>query len=56
MPADDSRRRQTDAVNYTRDYMDPWLRNGWVKKDVNGGKKPVLTEDGERVLNTFYTD
>lgn len=55
-PADESRRRQTDAVNYTRDYMDPWLKNGWVKKDVNGGKKPVLTEDGERVLNTFYTD
>lgn len=46
---------QTDAVNYTRDFMNVWIKNGWVKKNDNTNK-PVITEDGLRVIQTFYVD
>ena len=43
-----------DSVYYHRDYVSRWLSNGWVEKD-DFRKKYVLTEEGLRIIETFYT-
>jgi len=43
-----------DSVYYHRDYVSRWLSNGWVEKD-DFHKRYVLTEEGLRIIETFYT-
>lgn len=52
---DPQRQRQTDAVNYSRDFMEPWIKNEWVAKSGNS-KIPKITDDGKRIMRTFYAD
>ena len=48
----DEKERVTQAgvMKYRRNYLEPWLRNGWIEKD---GKKLALTEKGKSVLEIF---
>jgi len=55
-----SRRHDTtaekgDSVYYHRDFVGKWLSNGWVKKD-EFRKRYELTEEGMRIIETFYTE
>lgn len=50
-----SSQRQTEAVYYQRDFINKWLRNGWIVKDELRNKY-VLTEDGLSTIRTFYTE
>ncbi|MCL2890978.1 MAG: DUF6293 family protein [Methanomassiliicoccaceae archaeon] len=56
---DSDRTRKTDeqrseAVYYQRDFVDKWLKYGWVRKNELS-KRYEVTEDGEKILDTFYT-
>jgi hypothetical protein len=44
-----------DSVYYHRDYVSKWISNGWVEKD-DFYKRYVLTDEGRRIIETFYTD
>ena len=44
-----------DSVYYHRDYVSKWLENGWVVKD-DFYKRYILTEEGQRIIDTFYTN
>ena len=46
---------KSDSVYYHRDYVEKWLANGWVEKD-DFYKRYILTEEGKRIVETFYTD
>jgi len=50
-----SDRKQSDAVNYHRDFVSKWLERGWVVKD-DLRKRYVLTDEGINVISTFYKD
>ncbi len=50
-----SSQRQTEAVYYQRDFINKWLRNGWIEKDELRNKY-VLTDDGRSTIATFYTE
>lgn len=45
--------RQSDAVNFHRDFASKWLERGWVVKD-DLRKRFVLTDEGLNVISTFY--
>lgn len=47
--------KQSDAVNYHRDFVSKWLANGWVEKD-DLRKRLILTDEGRNVIETFYHD
>ncbi len=42
--------RQAAVMKYRRNFLEPWLRNGWLEKDE---KKLVLTEKGKSILEIF---
>lgn len=54
MPGEASR-KQSDAVNYHRDYVQKWLANGWIVKD-DVRRRYLVTEKGMNVIGTFYID
>jgi len=43
-----------DSVYYHRDYVEKWLSKGWVEKD-DFYKRYILTEEGKKIVDTFYT-
>jgi hypothetical protein len=45
---------KSDSVYYDRDYVKKWSANGWVVKD-DFYKRYVLTDEGRRIIETFYT-
>ena len=45
--------KQSDTVNFHRDYVSKWLENGWVYKDTLR-KRFFLTDEGENMIKTFY--
>lgn len=47
--------RQSDAVNYHRDFVTKWIDLGWVKKDELR-KRFIVTEKGKNVIDTFHVD
>ena len=47
--------KQSEAVQYYRDYTSKWLAYGWIRKDEMR-KRFVLTKEGETVIETFYVD
>ena len=49
----ESDRKQSDAVNFHRDFVSKWLERGWVVKDELR-KKFVLTDEGVNIIETFY--
>lgn len=50
-----AKKENTDAVNYSRDYIAVWTKNGLIVKDELT-KKPKITAEGSRILDTFYVD
>ena len=51
---DNTKPASGDSVYYHRDYVSKWLANGWVEKDFY--KRYVLTDEGRRMVETFYTE
>ena len=51
----DTNAEKGDSVYYHRDYVSRWLSNGWVERD-DFRKRYELTEEGLRIIETFYTD
>lgn len=51
----DDRMKRSEAVYYQRDFVDKWLKNGWVRKN-DLTKRYEVTDEGKRILETFYTD
>ncbi len=47
-------RDQTEAVYYHRDYVAPWLANGWVEKDDVFKNRLRVLPEGQRIMDTFY--
>ena len=50
-----SKRRQTEAVYYQRDFVAKWLAQGWVKKDELRNKY-VVTDQGRNIIDTFHLE
>lgn len=48
----DERDRVTQAavMKYRRNFLDPWLKNGWLEKE---GRKLSLSEKGKSILDIF---
>ena len=46
---------KSDSVYYYRDFVSKWLSNGWIKRD-DFNKRYDLTEEGLRIVDTFYAD
>ena len=44
-----------DSVYYHRDFVSRWIEEGWVLKDAYLNRYN-LTDEGRRVLNTYYKD
>lgn len=51
----DSNQRQSDAVQYHRDFVSKWVEKGWVRKNELT-KKYEVTIEGEMILDTFYKE
>lgn len=49
----DSDKKQSDAVNFHRDFVSKWVDRGWVMKD-GLRKRYVLTDEGRNIISTFY--
>jgi hypothetical protein len=45
---------RSDIVYYHRDFVDKWVREGWVQK--NEHNKYETTDAGKRILEIFYID
>ena len=54
-PGSDGSKKQSDAVNYHRDYIQKWVGNDWVEKD-DVRRKYHLTEKGKNIIDTFYVE
>ncbi len=57
-PSDSSKvknEKSSNAVYFHRDFIERWLKHRWVERD-DTGKKYILTDEGRRVIDTFYTD
>lgn len=50
-----SKRRQTEAVYYQRDFVAKWLAQGWVRKDELRNKY-VVTDQGRNIIDTFHLE
>ena len=46
---------KSDSVYYQRDFVNKWLKYGWVYRD-DYEKRYLLTDDGILALKTFYCD
>jgi len=46
---------KSDSVYYHRDYVSKWLSNRWVERN-NFNKRYDLTEEGMRIIDTFYVE
>lgn len=44
---------KSDSVYYNRDFIKKWQSNGWVEKD-EFRKRYVVTDEGQRIIETFY--
>ena len=51
---DVSKTGQTEAVYYHRDFVKPWQDLNWVTNDEIFKNRLELTEEGERMISTFY--
>ena len=51
----DYNQKQSDAVQYHRDFVSKWVERGWVVKNELT-KKYEVTEEGEIILDTFYLE
>lgn len=47
--------KASNAVYFHREYIERWLKHKWIKRDESG-KRYVLTDEGNRVIETFYTE
>jgi len=45
---------RSDVVYYHRDYVDKWLKKGWVRK--NEFKRYEVSDTGKKILEIFYVD
>ena len=54
-PGEKVSRKQSDAVNYHRDYIQKWAGSEWIEKD-DVRRKYHLTEKGKNIIDTFYTE
>jgi len=54
--SDKPEQNQTEAVYYHRDYVSPWLENGWVEKDDIVKNRLKILPEGQRAVDTFYTN
>ena len=57
-PADEKRARNeksSNAVYFHREFIERWLKHDWIKRD-DSGKRYIITDEGQRVMDTFYTD
>ncbi len=52
---DGPNRKKYELVYYHRDFVKRWIAEGWVFKDEYRNRY-LLTDKGERVLNTFYLE
>ena len=51
----DTNKKQSDAVQYHRDFVSKWTERGWVRKNELT-KKYEITTEGEMILDTFYKE
>ncbi len=57
-PSDSNRvknEKSSNAVYFHRDFIERWLKHQWVERD-DTGKRYILTDEGRRIIETFYTD
>lgn len=47
--------KASNAVYFHREFIERWLKHKWIKRD-DSGKRYILTEEGQRVIETFYTE
>ena len=47
--------KASNAVYFHREYIERWLKHKWIKRDESG-KRYILTDEGNRVIETFYTE
>ena len=50
----DTKPGKSDSVHYDRDYVKKWSASGWVARD-DFYRRYVLTDEGRRIIETFYT-
>ncbi|MCL2712055.1 MAG: DUF6293 family protein [Methanomassiliicoccaceae archaeon] len=50
----DTSPEKSDSVHYHRDFVSKWLLNEWIIKD-DFRKRYYLTDEGKRIVETFYT-
>ena len=57
-PSDEKRvknEKSSNAVYFHREFIERWLKHDWIKRDESG-KRYVITDEGRRVTDTFYTE
>lgn len=47
--------KSSNAVYFHREFIERWLKHKWITQD-SSGKKYVLTDEGRRIIDTFYTE
>jgi hypothetical protein len=52
---EDEGKGRSEAVYYQRDFVDKWLKYGWIRKNELI-KRYEVTEVGEKILETLYTN
>ena len=45
----------SNAVYFHREFTERWLKHKWIERD-EAKKRYILTEEGHRVVDTFYID
>lgn len=46
--------KSSNAVYFHRDFIERWLKHNYIKRD-DFDKKYILTDEGQRVIEIFYT-
>ncbi len=47
--------KSSNAVYFHREFIERWLKHKWIVRDESG-KKYIITDEGKRVIETFYTE
>ena len=45
----------SNAVYFHREFIERWVKHQWIVRD-DTGKRYMLTDEGKRMIETFYTD
>ena len=45
----------SNAVYFHREFIERWVKHRWIYKDDNS-KRYIITDEGKRILDTFYID